>query len=134
MNPSLRTLLGVTNVTAPLGPWEQYEIEFQFHLASRHPVLDTKRYASPHRSVTSLDRVPRLEWVEVLDMPPGRRASRHLGQLGISVHEKLRVLSTAPLGGPVLVDAGGTTVAIGRSLASRITVRLMSSTHGGETP
>jgi Fe2+ transport system protein FeoA len=84
--------------------------------------------------VTSLDRAARSDWVEVVDLPRGRRASRHLGQVGICVNERLRVLRTAPLGGPVLVEVRGTTVAIGRSLASRITVRLMGSGHSGETP
>lgn len=93
---------------------------------------DAEIYSDSQRTVTSLDRAPRSEWVEVLDVPRGRRASRHLGQVGICVNERLRVLSTAPWGGPVLVDAGGTTVAIGRSLASRIRVRLMGRTHSGE--
>lgn len=93
---------------------------------------DTRIYDESQRTVTSLDRAPRSEWVEVLDVPGGRRASRSLGQVGVSVHERLRVLSTAPMGGPVLVDAGGTTVAIGRSLASRITVRLMGRGHKGD--
>jgi len=77
------------------------------------------------RWLTSLDRVPRSERVEVLELPRGRGASRHLAHVGICLHEKLRVLSTAPLGGPVLVEARGTNVAIGRSLAKRITVRLL---------
>jgi Fe2+ transport system protein FeoA len=86
----------------------------------------------PQNVVTSLDRAPRSEWVEVLEVPHGRRASRSLGQVGVSVNERLHVLSTAPLGGPVLVDAGGTTVAIGRTLASRITVRLMGRKPKGD--
>lgn len=93
---------------------------------------DAEISTHPQQTVTSLDRAPRSEWVEVLAVPRGRRASRSLGQVGVCVNERLRVLSTAPLGGPVLVDAGGTTVAIGRSLASRITVRLMGRTHRGD--
>lgn len=87
---------------------------------------------SPQRSVTTLDRAPRSEWVEVVDLPRGRGASRHLRQMGIFVNERLRVLRTAPLGGPVLIEAGGTMVAIGRSLASRIKVRLAGSGQNGE--
>ena len=77
--------------------------------------------------VISLDVAPHAEWVEVLDVPRGRRAARSLSQLGINVHETLRVLSAAPWGGPVLVSAAGSTVAIGRTLASGIKVRVI---HG----
>ena len=93
---------------------------------------DAEIYADSQRTVTSLDRAPRSEWVEVLDVPRGRRASRSLGQVGVCENQRLRVLSTDPMGGPVLVDAGGARVAIGRSLASRITVRLMGRTHRGD--
>ncbi len=94
---------------------------------------DAETFAHPQPTVTSLDQAPHSEWVEVLDVPRGRGASRHLRQLGVCANEMLRVLSTAPLGGPVLVDVGGSTVAIGRSLASRITVRLVGA-HGDEAP
>jgi Fe2+ transport system protein FeoA len=94
---------------------------------------DAKSYARPQTAVSSLDRAPRSEWLEVVEVPPGRRASRSLGQVGVSVNGKLRVLSAAPLGGPILVDAGGATVAIGRSLARRITVRLLGRKHKGES-
>jgi Fe2+ transport system protein FeoA len=95
---------------------------------------DTEISTRLQQTVTSLDRAPRSAWVEVLEVPRGRRTSRSLGQVGVCVHERLRVLSTAPMGGPVLVDASGTTVAIGRSLASRITVRLVGHAHAGDAP
>jgi len=112
---------------------EQYENEMQFHLLPLIVRPDSESYAPSQRTGISLDRAPQREWVEVIEVPHGRRASRHLGQLGICVNERLRVLNTAPLGGPVLVDAGGTTVAIGRSLARRIMVRRLDSTHSGDT-
>ena len=95
--------------------------------------METHISTSPERLVTSLDRAPRSEWVEVVELPRGRGALRHLIQLGICVNEKLCVLSVAPLGGPVLVQAGGSTVAIGRTLARRIRVRLAGSDGNGET-
>jgi ferrous iron transport protein A len=79
---------------------------------------------SPMATVTSLDRAPRSSQVEVLDIPEGHRAARSLENIGIRVHQKLRVLAAAPLGGPVLVDVAGTKIALGRSLARRIKVRL----------
>jgi Fe2+ transport system protein FeoA len=77
---------------------------------------------SAETRVTCLDRAPRDEDVEVLDIPDGRRAARSLEQVGIRVHQKLRVLSAAPLGGPVLVEVAGAKVALGRGLARRIKV------------
>jgi Fe2+ transport system protein FeoA len=77
--------------------------------------------------IISLDLAPHLVWVEVLDLPRGMRASRSLSQLGINLHGKLRVVSAAPWGGPILVDAAGSNVAIGRTLASRIQVKLLNS-------
>lgn len=74
-----------------------------------------------------LDRVPQDEEVEVLDIPEGRRPRRSLEQIGIRVREKLRVIKTAPLGGPVLVEVRGSMVALGRSLARRIRVRVIRS-------
>ncbi len=93
---------------------------------------DSELHASSQPAVTSLDRAPHSEWVKVVEVPRGRGASRNLSQLGLFVNETVRVLNTAPLGGPVLVDVGGSTVAIGRSLASRITVRVVTGKHDGE--
>jgi ferrous iron transport protein A len=72
-----------------------------------------------------LDRAPQRRSLVVLEVPRGRGVTRSLAQLGVSVSEKLRVRSAAPWGGPILVEVGGTTVAIGRGLASRIKVRLL---------
>jgi Fe2+ transport system protein FeoA len=77
-------------------------------------------------TTTFLDCAPRRTYVEVVEVPRGRRAGRVLAQVGILLHEKLRVRSAAPMGGPILVDAGGATIAIGRGLASRIRVRLLN--------
>jgi Fe2+ transport system protein FeoA len=90
--------------------------------------LDHPDLSQPH--VTSLDLAPHSQWLEVLDLPRGRRASLSLAQLGVHVNEKLRVLSIAPMGGPVLVEAAGSTIAIGRSLAARIRVRMVNAPNG----
>jgi Fe2+ transport system protein FeoA len=84
-----------------------------------------KQEISSGPTVTYLDKAPRTGTVEVLDLPHGRRAARSLEQVGIRVHQKLRVLRAAPMGGPVLVEVAGATIALGRSLASRIQVRVI---------
>ena len=79
----------------------------------------------PEPEVLLLDRAPANKFLEVVEVPHGRAVSRSLAQLGVAVSERLRVRSAAPWGGPVLVEVGGTTVAIGRGLAHRIKVRLV---------
>lgn len=82
--------------------------------------------APPDKSaVMFLDCAPQRRSLLVMEVPRGRGVARSLAQLGVAVSEKLRVRSAAPWGGPILVEVGGTTVAIGRSLASRIKVRLV---------
>lgn len=85
----------------------------------------TKAPIQREPEVILLDRAPMDNFLEVVEVPQGRGVARSLAQLGVSVTERLRVRSAAPLGGPVLVEVGGTTVAIGRSLARRIKVRLV---------
>jgi ferrous iron transport protein A len=80
-----------------------------------------------------LDRAPIDKYMEVVEVPQGRGVARSLAQLGVSVTERLRVRSAAPWGGPVLVEVGGTTVAIGRGLARRIKVRLIRKRKRDET-
>ncbi len=63
----------------------------------------------------------------MLEIPQGQRARRSLEQVGIRIYERVRVLRAAPLGGPVLIEVGGSRVALGRSLARRIKVRPIGS-------
>lgn len=85
-------------------------------------------------AVTGLDRAPRRRCLEVVEVPQGRGVMRSLAQLGVFVSEKLRVRSAAPWSGPILVEVGGTTVAIGRCLARRIKVRLVRWDGRGNNP
>jgi ferrous iron transport protein A len=60
---------------------------------------------------------------EVVKVDGGREVSLRLAQLGIYLGTVLQVKQSAPLGGPILIEAGGTTVAVGRGLARKILVR-----------
>lgn len=73
--------------------------------------------------VVSLDRVRSRGRVEVVAVSGGRQARRMLGQLNIRVGEVLRLQRRAPLGGPVLVETGGSVVAVGRGLGRKVLVR-----------
>lgn len=71
----------------------------------------------------SLDHVADAMRAEVVKVDGGREVIRRLAQLGIYLGTVLQVKQSAPLGGPILIEAGGTTVAVGRALARKIQVR-----------
>ena len=73
-----------------------------------------------------LDRAPAASRVRVLEIAGGHGATRMLAQLDIRVGKTLRVHRSAPLGGPVLVETSGSTVAVGRSLARKVIVRVIT--------
>jgi ferrous iron transport protein A len=104
----------------------------QFHLAGW--TLPHKAAADRKPALLQLDRAPQHQWLEVVEVPQGRGAARSLAHLGVLVKERLRVQSAAPWGGPVLVEVGATTVAIGRGLASRIKVRVLRREPSREEP
>jgi ferrous iron transport protein A len=58
--------------------------------------------------------------VILIDGGHGIRA--HLNTLGIHVGDWLTVVERAPFRGPVLVEVNGTRVAIGRGIASKVSV------------
>jgi ferrous iron transport protein A len=73
----------------------------------------------------SLDRVKAGHGIKVVQIVAGQMATRQLAQLGIRVGSLLTVLRTAPLGGPILVESAGSTVAIGRGLARKVNVQIL---------
>jgi Fe2+ transport system protein FeoA len=52
----------------------------------------------------------------------GRGLTEKLQRMGLYAGDELILLRKAPLGGPVLVSAGGREVALGRGVAQKITV------------
>ena len=90
------------------------------------------RQSRPHASAAqekaaepcSLDRAPRNCKLEVVEVEGGASASRQLAHLGISVGAFLQVKRSAPMGGPVLVEIRGSTVAIGKGVARKVLVRI----------
>jgi Fe2+ transport system protein FeoA len=89
--------------------------------------LSTKRQSESQgdSAACPLDQVPECRWARVVHVDGGQGANRRLAQLGVQVGATLHVLRAAPLGGPVLVEVQGSTVAVGRSLARKVSVRLM---------
>ena len=61
------------------------------------------------------------EMVRVVGFSGGRMKTKLL-QVGLYPGDRLRVLREAPLGGPLLVEAGGREMALGREVAALILV------------
>lgn len=70
----------------------------------------------------TLDRVPPGKTVKVLAVGGGRSCRQRLLRLGIQPGEHLKVLRSAPLSGPLMVEGKGGVFVIGRGMASRVLV------------
>ena len=74
------------------------------------------------KSRCPLDKLRTGRSAEVVELPCGTAADRQLTHRGIRPGAHVRVQRTAPLGGPVMIDVEGSSVAIARTLARRIFV------------
>jgi ferrous iron transport protein A len=60
--------------------------------------------------------------VRIIYFSGGKGVNSKLRQLGLTPGREVKVLRYAPLGGPVMVDVEGRSVALGRGIAARIKV------------
>lgn len=69
----------------------------------------------------------------LLDVPEGQcarlaaqagRLRTRLMQVGLHMGDEVRVVRSAPLGGPVLVEVNGREIALGRTVAEKVQVEL----------
>lgn len=65
---------------------------------------------------------PKGKEVRIVDFIGGHGVGYKLRQLGLYPGRHVKVLRFAPLGGPVMVDVEGRSVALGRGIASRVKV------------
>ena len=61
--------------------------------------------------------------VDVVEIRGGRGVRNRLAQMGILPGTRLKIVSQAAFGGPLLVDVDGRVVAIGRGVADKVIVR-----------
>jgi ferrous iron transport protein A len=71
----------------------------------------------------TLDQAPENREAEVVDVTGGWNVRQRVGQMGIRPGARLLVKRGASWGGPVLVEIGGTDLALGRSLAKKIRLK-----------
>jgi len=55
----------------------------------------------------------------------GWEIRRSFNELGIHAGDRIRVLCRAPFGGPLVIDNGGTHVAVSKQLAEKIKVEVL---------
>jgi len=60
--------------------------------------------------------------VKIISISGGKGARRSLAQLGIGVGSIITIKRNAPFAGPLLIENHGTSIAIGRGVASKIMV------------
>lgn len=65
---------------------------------------------------------PKGKTVRITDYSGGRGINFKLRQMGLCPGREVKVIRYAPMGGPILVDVEGRSVALGRGIASRVKV------------
>ena len=82
------------------------------------------------RSRCPLDFVHKGRSAEVIELPGAKLADNELAQRGIRPGARVRVQRTAPMGGPIMVEIDGSSIAIARTLAHRILVAPLHEAEG----
>jgi ferrous iron transport protein A len=65
---------------------------------------------------------PKGKIVRIIDYTGGKGVGFKLRQLGLCPGREVKVLRHAPLGGPIMVDVEGRSVALWRGIAARVRV------------
>lgn len=66
--------------------------------------------------------IPKGHTVKIINFQGGKGLEAKLRQLGLNPGREVKVLRYAPLGGPVMLDVEGRSIAIGRGIAERVIV------------
>ena len=67
---------------------------------------------------------PKGKKVRIIEYNGGKGVSYKLRQLGLTPGKEVKVLRHAPLGGPLMIDVEGRSIALGRGIAARIKVEM----------
>ena len=67
---------------------------------------------------------PQGQWLKVSALEGGSRLRARFSQYGLFIGDRLRILRTAPLKGPLLVEVNGREIAFGRGVAGKIIVEV----------
>lgn len=67
---------------------------------------------------------PKGKTVRIIEYNGGKGVRFKLRQLGLTPGKEVKVLRHAPLGGPLMIDVEGRSIALGRGIAARIKVEI----------
>jgi ferrous iron transport protein A len=67
---------------------------------------------------------PKGQLVKIIEYRGGKGVQSKLRQLGLTPGREVKILRYAPLGGPVMIDVEGRSVALGRGIAARIQIKV----------
>jgi Fe2+ transport system protein FeoA len=70
----------------------------------------------------TLNDLPEKDSATIRAIGGDRTARQQLRELGLVPGDTVRVLRRAALGGPLLIECRGTQIALGRNIASQVTV------------
>jgi Fe2+ transport system protein FeoA len=76
-------------------------------------------------SPLSLYNVEGPSYLKVQTILGGWQIRRSFNQIGIHAGDRIRIVSRAPFGGPLVIDNRGTQVAVSRQLAEKIKVEVL---------
>jgi len=68
--------------------------------------------------------LPKGETGKILDYRGGKSIDFKLRQLGLCPGRTVKVLRYAPMGGPLMLDIEGRSVALGRGIAARVQIEV----------
>ena len=71
---------------------------------------------------TALDQIYENGKAKVIDIQGGARIRQRLSQMGIHPGDMITIVRYGALRGPLLIEIHGSQVALGRGIASKITV------------
>ena len=74
---------------------------------------------------TTLDQIYENKKATVIDIKGGQGIRQRLGQMGIHPGDTITMLRVGALGGPILIEVHSSQVALGRGIASKVTVEEM---------
>ena len=85
-------------------------------------MFNTANFGSPMNLYEAGDHAE----LKILLITGGWEVRRSFNQIGIQPGDRVRILRRAPFGGPLMIDNQGTRVAVGKNLAEKIRVEVLS--------
>lgn len=76
-------------------------------------------------TLTTLDKIKSSSAVRIDHVDGGKFVQKRLQYLGIRCGDNIRIKRSSSLGGPILITANSSDIAIGRGLAKKIYVEII---------